>query len=107
MVSDELPRDLPSFLAQFGTDASAGLICAPALARGLRCAGCGHGAAYQSSAAADRRVCGLRQAAFAAGRDDVRADKTGGALVLAIWLVTSSKGGISAMELQRQMGCGS
>jgi hypothetical protein len=26
---------------------------------------------------------------------------------LAIWLVTSSKGGISAMELQRQMGFGS
>ena len=43
------------------------------------------------------------------GRDDrSKQTKTGLARwFLAIWLVTSSKGGISAMELQRQMGFGS
>ena len=36
MVPDELPRDLPSFLARFGTDAQCrAYLFAPALARGL------------------------------------------------------------------------
>ena len=43
----DLPGDLPSFLARFGTDAQ----CRAYLTRGrwpegFRCTGCGHGAAY-------------------------------------------------------------
>ncbi len=50
----------------------------------------------------------LRQAALYLGRDNLRADQDRAVEVfLAIYLVTSSKGGISAMELQRQMGFGS
>ena len=83
MVPDELPRDLPSFLARFGTDAQCrAYLFARRWPQGFCCQGCGHGAAYQPSAAADRGVRGLRQAAFAAGRDDLRADQDrAGALV--------------------------
>jgi transposase-like protein len=51
-------------------------------------------------------VHGLRPAALAAQGHDLRADQVA-KWFLAIYLVTASKGGISAMELQRQMGFGS
>jgi hypothetical protein len=113
----DLPADLPTFLARFGTDTQ----CRAHLVRlrwpdGFRCAGCGHGEAYghnkrliEECRARGRQhsiqggtifeqtkpVCGRRS----------RTGVTGLARwFLAIWLVTSSKGGISAMELQRQMG---
>ena len=76
MVPDELPRDLPSFLARFGTDAQCrAYLFAQRWPQGFCCPGCGHGRGLPPSAAADRRVRRLRQAAFAAGRDDVRADQ--------------------------------
>jgi len=60
----------------------------------------------QPQAAPDRGVCVLWQAALAPRRFEQT--KTGLAKwFLAIYLVTSSKGGISAMELKRQMGFGS
>ena len=105
----DLPGDLPSFLARFGTDAQ----CRAYLTRGrwpegFRCTGCGHGAAYQHR----RRLieecaaCGKQHSLLAGTMFEQT--KTGLARwFLAIWLVTSSKGGISAMELQRQMGFGS
>ena len=71
----DLPRDLPSFLKRFGTDAK----CRAYLVRarwpaGFRCAGCGHGQAY-SHKTPDRGVHGLRQAALDPGRHPVRADQ--------------------------------
>ena len=77
----------------------------PALAAGLVAAGCGHGVAYhhRRRLIEECAACG-RQHSLLAGTI-FEQTKTGLARwFLAIWLVTSSKGGISAMELQRQMG---
>ena len=72
---------------------------------GFSCAGCGHGVAWHHR----RRLidecaaCG-KQHSLLAGTIFAQT-KTGLARwFLAIFLVTSSKGGISALELQRQMG---
>ena len=109
MIPDELPRDLPSFLAEFGTDAQCrAYLFARRWPQGFCCQGCGHGAAYQHR----RRLieecaaCGKQHSLLAGTMFEQT--KTGLARwFLAIWLVTSSKGGISAVELQRQMGFGS
>ena len=109
MVPDELPRDLPSFLARFGTDAQ----CRAYLTRtrwpeGFRCAGCGHERAYshQLRLIEECAACG-KQHSLLAGTI-FEQTKTGlSRWFLAIFLVTASKGGISALELQRQMGFGS
>ena len=106
MVPDELPQDLPSFLARFGTDAQCrAYLFARRWPQGFCCQGCGHGTAYHHR----RRLidecaaCG-KQHSLLAGTI-FEQTKTGLARwFLAIFLVTSSKGGISAMELQRQMG---
>ena len=106
MMLEELPRDLPSFLARFGTDAQCrAYLFAQRWPTGFCCTGCGHGVAWQHR----RRLidecaaCG-KQHSLLAGTI-FEQTKTGLARwFLAIWLVTSSKGGISAMELQRQMG---
>lgn len=120
----DLPRDLPSFLRRFGSDAK----CRAYLVRarwplGFRCAGCGHDRAYSHKRRLieECRGCG-KQHSILAGTI-FEQTKTGLAKwFLAIYLVTSSKGGISArsalptsrrgigrspMELQRQMGFGS
>jgi transposase-like protein len=105
----DLPRDLPSFLRRFGSDAR----CRAHLVRarwpgGFRCAGCGHGQAYshKKRLIEECRACG-KQHSILAGTI-FEQTKTGLAKwFLAIYLVTSSKGGISAMELKRQMGFGS
>lgn len=109
MLLEGLPRDLPSFLARFGTDEQ----CRDHLIRtrwpdGFRCAGCGHDRCHSLRArlALECADCG-KQHSYMAGTI-FEQTKTGLARwFLAIWLVTSSKGGISAMELQRQMGFGS
>jgi transposase-like protein len=112
-VSDELlrelPRDLPSFLKRFGTDAK----CRAYLVRarwpeGFRCSGCGHCEAYshKQRLIEECRSCGKQHSILAGTMFEQT--KTGlSKWFLAIYLVTSSKGGISAMELQRQMGFGS
>ena len=105
----ELPGDLPRFLARFGTDAQ----CRAYLALGrwpdgFRCAGCGQRRTYSHHVRLieECAACG-KQHSLLAGTI-FEQTKTGLARwFLAIWLVTSSKGGISAMELQRQMGFGS
>ncbi len=105
----DLPRDLPTFLERFGTDQQ----CRACLVRarwpeGFRCSGCGHDQAYshKKRLIEECRACG-RQHSILAGTI-FEQTKTGLARwFLAIYLVTSSKGGISAMELQRQMGFGS
>jgi len=102
----ELPRDLPSFLARFGTDAQ----CRAYLVRarwpdGFRCDACGHDAAWSHHRRLieECRACG-KQHSILAGTI-FEQTKTGlTRWFLAIYLVTSSKGGISALELQRQLG---
>ena len=105
----DLPRDLPTFLRRFGTDTR----CRAYLVRarwpeGFCCGGCGHDRAYshKKRLIEECRACG-KQHSILAGTI-FEQTKTGLARwFLAIFLVTSSKGGISAMELQRQMGFGS
>jgi transposase-like protein len=105
----DLPRDLPTFLKRFGTDAK----CRAYLVRarwpaGFRCTGCGHDQAWshKKRLIEECTACG-KQHSILAGTI-FEQTKTGLAhWFLAIYLVTSSKGGISAMELQRQMGFGS
>ena len=102
----DLPRDLPSFLARFGTDAQ----CRAYLVEvrwpdGFRCADCGHDRAWSHHRRLieECRACG-KQHSILAGTI-FEQTKTGLARwFLAIYLVTSSKGGISALELQRQLG---
>ena len=75
---------------------------------GFRCTACGHERAWAHKARLiyECAVCG-KQHSLLAGTI-FEQTKTGLATwFLAIYLVTSSKGGISAMELKRQMGFGS
>ena len=109
MMLEELAGDLPSFLARFGTDAQCrAYLFAQRWPQGFCCTGCGHGAAYQHRRRLiDECVACGKQHSLLAGTI-FEQTKTGLARwFLAIWLVTSSKGGISALELQRQMGFGS
>ena len=100
---------MPTFLARFGTDAQ----CRAHLTLGrwpdgFRCAACGQRRAYSHHVRLieECAACG-KQHSLLAGTI-FEQTKTGLARwFLAIWLVTSSKGGISAVELQRQMGFGS
>jgi transposase-like protein len=109
MLPDDLPQDLPTFIKRFGTDEA----CRDYLFRqrwpdGFRCRACGHGEAW----ALTRRniyectVCGQQHSLL---KDTIfEQTKTGLAKwFLAIYLVTSSKGGIAAAALQRQLGFGS
>jgi len=108
-LSKDLPRDLPSFLERFGTDAQCRAYLVEARwPDGFRCAGCGHDRAWSHHRRLieECRACG-RQHSILAGTL-FEQTKTGLARwFLAIYLVTSSKGGISALELQRQLGFGS
>jgi transposase-like protein len=105
----DLPGDLPTFLKRFGTDAR----CRAYLVRarwpaGFRCTGCGHDQAWshKKRLIEECTACG-KQHSILAGTI-FEQTKTGlSRWFLAIYLVTSSKGGISAMELKRQMGFGS
>jgi transposase-like protein len=109
MLASDLPDDLPSFLERFGTDEQ----CRAYLFRarwpgGFRCTACGHERAWAHKARLiyECAACG-RQHSLLAGTS-FEQTKTGlSRWFLAIYLVTSSKGGISAMELKRQMGFGS
>ena len=108
MLPDDLPQDLPTLITRFGTDEA----CRDYLFRqrwpsGLRCRACGHGEAW---ALARRNIyecaaCGQQRSLLKG--TILEQTKTGLAKwFLAIYLVTSSKGGIAATELQRQMGFG-
>jgi transposase-like protein len=109
MLPSDLPDDLPSFLERFGTDEQ----CRAYLLRarwpdGFRCSACGHERAWAHKARLiyECAACG-KQHSLLAGTI-FEQTKTGlSRWFLAIYLVTSSKGGISAMELKRQMGFGS
>jgi transposase-like protein len=109
MLPRDLPDDLPSFLARFGTDEQCRAYLVEARwPEGFRCGGCGHDRAWAHKARLihECAACG-KQHSLLAGTI-FEQTKTGLARwFLAIFLVTSSKGGISAMELKRQMGFGS
>jgi transposase-like protein len=108
MLPTDLPGDLPSFLERFGTDEK----CRDYLFRarwpeGFRCSACRNDRAWahKSRLIYECAACG-RQHSLLKGTL-FEQTKTGLARwFLAIFLVTSSKGGISAMELKRQMGFG-
>jgi transposase-like protein len=109
MLPTDLPQDLPGFLERFGTDEQCrAYLVGARWPEGFRCAACGHGRAWAHKARLidECAACG-KQHSLLAGTI-FEQTKTGLAKwFLAIYLVTSSKGGISAMELKRQMGFGS
>ena len=109
MLPTDLPGDLPSFLERFGTDAQ----CREYLFQarwpgGFRCTGCGHDRAWAHKARLiyECAACG-KQHSLLAGTIFEQTKPGLARWFLASYLVTSSKGGISAMELKRQMGFGS
>src|SRR3982750_1959914 len=109
MLPDDLPEDMPSFVARFATDEQCReyLFQAP-WPDGFRCSACGHDDAYAlKTKIVYEGVACRKQHARLAGTI-FEQTKTGSAKwFLAIYLVTSSKGGIAATELKRQLGLGS
>src|SRR4051794_14004572 len=109
MLLDDLPQDFMEFNARFGTDEQCqeylSQACWP---EGFRCDGCGHEDAYtlRTRLVYECAACGKQHSLLAGTLFEQT--KTGLARwFLVIHLATSSKGGIAAAELQRQMGSGS
>jgi len=105
----DLPRDFPSFFERFGSDGQ----CRVYLVRarwpeGFGCEGCGHGEAWshKKRLIEECRACG-KQHSILAGTIFEQTKPGLAKWFLAIYLVTSSKGGISVLELQRHLGFGS
>src|ERR671928_1385230 len=109
MLPDDLPEDMPSFLARFGSDEQ----CREYLFKarwpdGFRCSACGHGDAYALRTKIVYECVACRKQHSLLAGTIFEQTKTGLAKwFLAIYLVTSSKGGIAATELKRQLGLGS
>src|SRR3954464_15461124 len=109
MLPDDLPEDMPSFLARFGSDEQ----CREYLFKarwpeGFRCAACGHDDAYALRTKIVYECVACRKQHSLLAGTIFEQTKTGLAKwFLAIHLVTSSKGGIAATELKRQLGLGS
>ena len=105
-VADRSAERPASFLERVGTDEQCRRYLFEARwPEGFRCAGCGHERAWAHKARLvdECAACG-KQHSLLAGTI-FEQTKTGLARwFLAIYLVTSSQGGISAMELKRQMG---
>src|SRR3954469_9504241 len=109
MLPDDLPQDFLEFNARFGTDEQ----CREYLFRarwpdGFRCDGCGHDHAYTlRTRLVYECVACRKQHSLLAGTIFEQTKTALARWFLAIYLVTSSKGGIAAAELQRQLGFGS
>src|SRR3954453_18264182 len=109
MLPDDLPQDFLEFNARFGTDEQ----CREYLFRarwpdGFRCDGCGHDHAYTlRTRLVYECVACRKQHSLLAGTLFEQTKTALARWFLAIYLVTSSKGGIAAAELQRQLGFGS
>src|SRR3954465_11059949 len=109
MLSDDLPEDMPAFLARFGTDEQ----CREYLFKarwpdGFRGSACGHDDAYALRTKIVYECVACRKQHSLLAGTIFEQTKTGLAKwFLAIYLVTSSKGGIAATELKRQLGLGS
>jgi hypothetical protein len=109
MLFEDLQQDLLGFNARFGSDEQ----CQEYLFQarwpdGFRCDGCGHGDAHglRTRPVHECTACG-KQHSLLAGTLFEQAKTRLARWSLAIHLVTSSKGGIAAAELRRQMGVGS
>src|SRR4051795_4865446 len=109
MLPDDLPEDMPSFLARFGSDEQ----CREYLFKarwpeGFRCAACGHDDAYTLKTKIVYECVACRKQHSLLAGTIFEQTKTGlSRWFLAVYLVTSSKGGIAATELRRQLGLGS
>src|SRR3954470_12777510 len=109
MLPDDLPQDFLEFNARFGTDEQ----CREYLFRarwpdGFRCDGCGHDHAYTlRTRLVYECVACRKQHSLLAGTIFEQTKTALARWFLAVYLVTSSKGGIAAAELQRQLGFGS
>src|SRR3954452_23439597 len=109
MLPDDLPEDVPSFVARFGTDGQ----CREYLFKarwpdGFRCSACGHDDAYAlKTKIVYECVACRKQHSLLAGTIFEQTKAGWAKWFLAIYLVTSSKGGIAATELKRQPGLGS
>jgi transposase-like protein len=109
MLPEDLPKDLPTFIERFGTDERChAYLFQKRWPDGFCCRACGHRQAWRLG----RRniyecaACGQQHSLLTG--TIFEQTKTGLAKwFLAIYLVSASKGGISALELQRQMGFGS
>src|SRR3954468_19623643 len=109
MLPDDLPEDMPSFLARFGSDGQCREYLFEARwPEGFRCAACGHDDAYTLRTKIVHECVACRKQHSLLAGTIFEQTKTGlSRWFLAIYLVTSSKGGIAATELQRQLGFGS
>jgi len=109
MLPDDLPEDMPSFLARFGTDEQCREYLSEARwPEGFRCAACGHDDAYTLRTKIVYECVACRKQHSLLAGTIFEQTKTGlSRWFLAIYLVTSSKGGIAATELRRQLGFGS
>src|SRR4051812_8853052 len=109
MLPDDLPEDMPSFVARFGSDEQ----CREYLFKarwpdGFRCSACGHDDAYAlKTKIVYECVACRKQHSLLAGTIFEQTKAGWAKWFLAIYLVTSSKGGIAATELKRQPGLGS
>src|SRR3954452_11391080 len=106
MIPDDLPQDMPSFIARFGSDEQCrGYLFEARWPEGFRCAACGHDDAYALRTKIVYECVACRKQHSLLAGTMFEQTKTGLARwFLAIYLVTSSKRGLSAMELKRQMG---
>src|SRR3954451_6822852 len=109
MLPHDLPEDMPSFLARFGTDEQRREYLFKARwPDGFRCAACGHDDAYTLKTKIVYECVACRKQHSLLAGTIFEQTKTGlGRWFLAIYPVTSSKGGIAATELRRQLGFGS
>lgn len=103
---DTIPQSLPAFLKRFGTEKA----CADLLRRwrwpeGFRCPACGHEQSwYIETRQLDECAACSVQTSLTAGTVMHKTTKPLTLWFLAIYLFTSSKQGISASELSRQLG---
>lgn len=107
MMPTELPGTMPEFLARFGTDAG----CRDYLFRqrwpeGFRCLSCGHDRCYFLTIKVNVHECSKCGVQGSLLKNTIfEQTKTGlSKWFLAIYLFAGSKGGISALELQHQLG---
>src|SRR3954447_3785628 len=109
MLSDDLPEDMPAFLARFGSDGQ----CREYLfeARwpdGFRCPACGHDDAHALKTKIVYECAACRKQHSLLAGTTFEQTRTGLAKwSLAIHPGTYSEGGFAAPELERQLGWGS
>ena len=107
MLPTDLPESMPEFLARFGPDeACRDHLFALRWPDGFCCPGCGHGRCYLLSARTNVYECTRcgAQHSLLAGTIFEQTKSGLSKWFLAIYLFAGSKGGISALELQRQLG---